>query len=950
MFKKVLTLVCAGMLGVSAAYAVPADPRPFTVTQPDGTTLTIRIVGDEFFHCLMTEDGYLVKKASDGGYNYIDDNGEVMSLRAANAADRSESVKTALLALNPAQTFSELKASTLATSKMWNTQKAQRMAAPQRANGDEYDNSDGHDIRVFPTSGEQNVLVVCVNFSDLKFSFDPDPHSAMTRMMNEVGYSEYGASGSSYDFYYASSAGQFLPKFDVYGPITLPSSYSYYGADRGSEIDFRAAEMIRDAINILDPDVDFTQYDRNGDGYVDNVYVFYAGYGQADTGMENVIWPHAFQLQYALGAPIEVDGVKVDKYATSNEINRDDSFDGIGTFCHEFAHVLGLPDLYETSYSSGAFTPGEYSAMDSGPYNGDGYVPPIFSAYERYALEWLNPVVIDQSMTINMAPLTRANVAYKIPASSKNPKEYFLFENRQQESWDSYIPGHGMLVWHIDFDSNKWFYNTVNNSATHQCVDIEEADNALTAQTRSGDTFPGTSNIFEFTGKSRPAFRNWANEIIDYPITEISESVDGVISMKVNGGGDENSPMYVASPKAKATVIESDKFTLQWDAVAGADGYMLTVYAFEDSDGAELYGHVADYLTKDLGNITSIEITDLDSEQAYVARLYAYNRYNMSAAQEINISTISDDMTESAPMINVGKVETNAAELWWTALPDAEYYELTVATRTVGESNESEIASFDGKKLPSSQWYSFGGWETRTGYFGESAPSLKLSAVGDLIETPVYDKDIRTVNLWTRLSRENVSARLEVYGSDGVSKYHIATITEIDGTEEGTNLVIDRIPYGTRQVSLNYYYASKDAILYIDDIQVNFAGEITDVAIDGYDGIRVDGTSHKVTGLAENTDYVAYVKAFGNGEESKVSRALGFTTADPLSVDAVTSENRLAVTVDNGLVRLSDATQSFNIYTVDGRVVALNVVGQYQLPQAGLYIVKAGSKVAKVNW
>ena len=167
MFKKVLTLVCAGMLGVSAAYAVPADPRPFTVTQPDGSTLTIRIVGDEFFHCLMTEDGYLVKKASDGGYNYIDDNGEVMSLRAANAADRSESVKTALLALNPAQTFSELKASTLATSKMWNTQKAQRMAAPQRANGDEYDNSDGHDIRVFPTSGEQNVLVVCVNFSDL---------------------------------------------------------------------------------------------------------------------------------------------------------------------------------------------------------------------------------------------------------------------------------------------------------------------------------------------------------------------------------------------------------------------------------------------------------------------------------------------------------------------------------------------------------------------------------------------------------------------------------------------------------------------------------------------------------------------------------------------------------------------------------------------------------------
>ena len=843
MFKKVLTLVCAGMLGVSAAYAVPADPRPFTVTQPDGSTLTIRIVGDEFFHCLMTEDGYLVKKASDGGYNFVDDNGEVMSLRAANAADRTESVKTALLALNPAQTFSELKASTLATSKMWNTQKAQRKLTPQRANGDEYDNADGHDLRVFPTSGEQNVLVVCVNFSDLKFSFDPDPHAAMTRMMNEVGYSEYGASGSAFDFYTSSSAGQFIPKFDVYGPVTLSSSYSYYGADRGSEIDFRAAEMIKDVLTVLDPDVDFTQYDRNNDGYVDNIYVFYAGYGQADTGLDDVIWPHSYQLQYALGAPIEVDGVKVDKYATSNELNRNDSFDGIGTFCHEFAHVLGLPDLYETSYSSGAFTPGEYSAMDSGPYNGDGYVPPTFSCYERYALEWLNPVVIDQPMTINMAPMTRANVAYKVPASDKNAKEYFMFENRQQESWDSYIPGHGMLVWHIDFDANKWFYNIVNNSATHQGVDIEEADNAQSAQTRAGDPFPGTSGVYEFTGKSRPAFRNWANEIIDYPITEIYESVDGVISMKVKGGGDEKSPMYIASPSAKVTAIDSDKFTMEWGAVANADGYMLTVYAFEDTDGAELYGHVGDYLTKDLGNITSIEITDLDSEQAYVARLYAYNRYNMSAAQEINISTISGDLADSAPMLNVGKVLPTEAELWWTSLPDAEHYQLTVATRTVTESDDKEVASFDNKKLPSSQWYTFGGWETRTGYFGEAAPSLKFSSQGDLIETPVYDKDIHSINLWTRLSRENVSARLEVYGSDGMSKYHVATITEIDGTEEGTNLVIDNLPYGTRQVSINYYFASKEAILYLDDITVKFVGDINDVAVDGYDDIRVDATS-----------------------------------------------------------------------------------------------------------
>lgn len=947
MIKKALTLVCAGIIGVSAAFAVPADPRPRVMTQPDGSTVTIRVVGDEFFHCMMTEDGYLVKQAPDGGYNFIDDNGELLDLRASDSSTRALEVREALAMLNPEKTFYELKENALASSKMWQNRKA--MFAPaQRANGDEYDNSDGHDIRVFPTEGEQNVLVVCVNFTDRQFSFDPDPHAAMDRMMNLVGYDEYGASGSSYDFYYASSAGKFKPKFDVYGPVQLSNPYSYYGADKGSSIDYRSAEMIKDAILLLDDEVDFSQYDRNGDGYVDNVYVFYAGFGQADTGIADTVWPHAYTLTYALGMPLEVDGVKVDKYATSNELNYNETFDGIGTFCHEFAHVLGLPDLYETTYSTGAFTPGAYSAMDSGPYNGDGYVPPTFSAYERYALEWLNPVVIDQPMTVNMAPLTRANVAYKIPASSTNPKEYFLFEARQQESWDTYIPGHGMLIWHIDFDANKWFYNTVNNTANHQCVDIEEADNTQTSQTQAGDTFPGSSNVFEFTGTSRPAFRNWSNEQIDYPLTEISESVDGVISFKVKGGGDATSPMYIATPNAKVTAAGSDSFTLEWDAVGNADGYMLTVYAFEDSDGSMLYDHVGDYLTKDIGNVTSIEITELDMQTAYVARLYAYNRYNMSAAKEVNVSTISDSMEESMPVIAVSNLQDVSTDLWWTAIPDADHYLLTVARRTAGESTESETATFDGKKLPSTSWFSYGGWETRSGYYGEAAPSLKFSSIGDMIETPVYDKEIKSVNLWTRLSRENVSARIEVYGSDGVNMYHITTVAEIAGDDEGTQLTIDNIPYGTRQVSIQYYFASKDAVLYLDDIKVNFQGEITDTPVEGYDELKVTDTAVSVAGLEKKTEYVAYVKAVGADKESLTSRPVTFVTLAENAVENVITDSALQVSVSAGVVNAGDAV--YSIYAVDGRVVALNVSGSYPLPAKGVYILRAGNKVAKINW
>ena len=530
-----------------------------------------------------------------------------------------------------------------------------------------------------------------------------------------------------------------------------------------------------------------------------------------------------------------------------------------------------------------------------------------------------------------------------------NPMEYFLLENRQREIWDTYIPGHGMLVWHIDFDSNKWFYNTVNNTANHQCVDIIEADNTATSQTRPGDTFPGTSSVFEFTSKSRPAFRNWKNEAIDYPITEISESVDGVISFKIKGGGDETSPYYLPAPKVKVTAVDSESFKLEWDAVDVAEGYMLTVYAFEDSDGSELYGHVGDYLTKDIGDITSIEIEDLDSDTAYVIRLYAYNRYNMSSASEMNVSTISEDMEDSSPLINTEKIGSDKVDLWWTSLKDAEYYELTVATRTVGESAESETASFDGKKLPSSQWFSFGGWETRTGYFGESAPSLKFSSNGDMIESPVYDKDIKSVELWSRFSREDISARLEVYGSDGVSKYHIATITEIAGDEEGTRLSIDNIPYGTRQITLTYYFASKDAILYVDDIKINFAGEVVDTPVAGYENLRVDGTNCTVSGLNKLTEYVAYVRAVGGGVESKYSRPVSFKTTDPASVNSVV-DNSLAIRLSNGVVSLSDFSEMFSVYSIDGRVIALNVAGEFRLPHNGMFIVKAGSKVAKVNW
>ena len=207
---------------------------------------------------------------------------------------------------------------------------------------------------------------------------------------------------------------------------------------------------------------------------------------------------------------------------------------GIGTFCHEFSHVLGLPDLYSTDYYVPSFTPDSWILMDRGPYNNNGKTPPYYSIYERYALGWITPQEIGKPADIKLDNISK-NVGYIIKTDNEN--EYFLLENRQQEGWDKYIPGHGMLIWHIDYNQEVWDLNAVNNIPSHQYVDIEEADAIQTDETRAGDTFPGTSNVTSFTDDTNPSMKTWKGNGLNKPITDIEEK-DGIIRFKISGGDD----------------------------------------------------------------------------------------------------------------------------------------------------------------------------------------------------------------------------------------------------------------------------------------------------------------------------------------------------------------------------------------------------------------------------
>lgn len=543
------------MLGLSLSLAaVPAKRDVQTVRQPDGTTLQIKKVGDERLHFMLTEDDMLLTCAPDGTYCYA----------YLNASGLIESTGIAAANIN-ARAYVPQQAQRLADID------TKRIAASPRRIAQ---SGVGIMNTTFPGKGSPNVLIVLVQYTDVKFTLT-NPAKYFESMLNEPGFNQYGGTGSCKDYFTENSGGQFTPHFDLYGPVTLPKPRSYYGGNDFSGTDKNAEDMVVHAIQILDETVDFSKYDNDGDGKLDNVYVIYAGQGEASYGPAGSVWPHSWDLS-ATNKAFTVDGVLVDHYACSNEW-LDSRPDGIGTFVHEFSHVMGLPDFYNTANMTD-YTPDRYSVLDYGPYNNDGCTPPAYGLFERNALGWAEPRVITGPLNGELEHVLTSNTGYLVP--TKSDHEFFLLENRQQEGWDKYIPGHGMLVWHIDYNASVWDANCVNNDPGHQYADIEEAVGCTSNDLgiEAGYTFPGAAGITEFTDDTTPSMRTWANEPLNLPITEIKET-DGIITFLVDGGT-ETFPLTVPVPFEADKLEKGDKhFIAAWEPVEHALDYEVSVYA-----------------------------------------------------------------------------------------------------------------------------------------------------------------------------------------------------------------------------------------------------------------------------------------------------------------------------------------------------------------------------------
>lgn len=390
-------------------------------------------------------------------------------------------------------------------------------------------------ISNYPTLGERKALVLLVEFEDVKFSSVPDAGIYFNALLNEPGFThDNGADGSARDFYIASSDGRFLPNFVTVGPIGLPKTSAYYGGNTGGKLDEHAHEMLLDACLKIDDHTDFSEFDEDDDGEVDNIYIFYAGYGEADTGEDTHIWPQSNLLFDNKGIDLVLDGVRVNHYACSNEIRLDGNgiprLVGIGTFVHEFGHVLGISDHYDSTFAGRRPGVDNWDTMAAANYFNNTNTPPLFSSFERAELGWLEyeeltPHMSGQSFVL--APLSQENRAFRVTVPDTDENEYFVLECRAQQGWDRFLPGHGLLVWHIDMDRTAWLNNKVNTDPTHNRVDIIEADGYESINNLAGDPFPGKRKVTSFT------FKSWSGKDV-FSISDINEDVDGNVAFTFN--------------------------------------------------------------------------------------------------------------------------------------------------------------------------------------------------------------------------------------------------------------------------------------------------------------------------------------------------------------------------------------------------------------------------------
>ncbi|MBN2829031.1 MAG: M6 family metalloprotease domain-containing protein, partial [Candidatus Cloacimonetes bacterium] len=499
MRNKSLLVITLLMILTVVMNAVPASPELTTWRQASGDEISLFVKGDERINWGETTDGFKLLNDRQGNkvYAITSPEGDMVAstVVASNPEHRSEREKSFLRSIDKNVFYS-----------------SRQIEEIKRDFPTRYGTRDG-----FPTTGTNYLLMILANFSDTNTTFDQNDFD---NYMNEEGYN---GTGSFKDFYHEVSYNQLTVNTVVTQWVTVSGTHDFYASDWGL--------FTRHAVDAAEAaGVDFSQFDNDNDGWVDGIAVIHQGRGQEASGDPTDIWSHSSSLQYS-GYEVQYDGVIVNAYTSQPEIYNG-NISTIGVMCHEFGHNLGAPDFYDTDYeTSGSHVgTGRWDVMAGGSWNGSpaGSCPPHHNPLMKMYYGWGEFTSIDEYSEPTWLTLTNSN---DIPQfyifETQTSNEYFILENRQQIGFNASSPGHGMVVYHFDEDyTMQHAQNNEINTTDHQGFYPKAYNNAINT---AYCPLPGTYNINSFHDWSNPNSIAWDGTPTAKPITNITESVEGVI-------------------------------------------------------------------------------------------------------------------------------------------------------------------------------------------------------------------------------------------------------------------------------------------------------------------------------------------------------------------------------------------------------------------------------------
>ena len=687
-FRAVITTLLLTVLA-NIAFAGPVAQRRDVYSQPDGTTFNVRLRGDEWIKLRTTEDGCAITKDEDGWWCYgiYNHEGKIECTQYHVGSPVPAEVLSASRSIPYGTLISRARSKRTASEADGNLlrQMIRRQAAATKSSGAKI---------------QQRGLALLVEFTDTKFNFSKEDFH---NLLNQKGYK---GTGSAKDYYEEQFGEGWEFAFDVSDIITLEWPAEHYGKNDADDQDVRPWDMVVEACRIADESIDFSQYDLDEDGFVDNVYIFYAGESEAEnTDLPDLIWPHQYYIYRGKGIRLSCDGKQIDRYACSAEITEGRSLTGIGSFCHEYGHTFGLVDLYDTDYDEdGDWAAGVWrttSLMDGGSYNNHSATPPAFNCIEREMLGLSEAIILEEGKSYTLEPIHKNGAFCKLETDT--PGEYYLFECRSNLSWDRYIGGKGMLVYHIDknqtvniggYDYSSWSMNMVNISATHQCADLIEADGRIDMIIEMQDLYGDISGIFfprrdvtSLGTAGSPELSLWNGKPSDLAIVGIKTVGDNITFNVRDKNKVQDVPSVVGArfttfPDGVIISFESSNPTLkdckavvQWRKNGSSDAYD-TIYPEEYAEGK--YACKIDNLTS--GNISYETLIHFEYGGAASGAYKLPFMTKRKPAVDWPYIYIADSQTNPATGLALHVVNaTDAAQITWyydnaEISPDGDYF------------------------------------------------------------------------------------------------------------------------------------------------------------------------------------------------------------------------------------------------------------------------------------